>query len=39
MIACNMPPLDGNYMYDMILLACFQEDEMYGYGDVMELAF
>lgn len=39
MISCNMAPLNENYMYDMILLACFQEDEMYNYGDVMELAF
>ncbi len=38
MIACNMAPLDERYIYDMILLACFQEEEMYGYGDVMELA-
>lgn len=37
LIACNMPPLDETYMYDMILLACFQENEMYGYGDVLEL--
>lgn len=39
MIACNMAPLDEDYLYDMILLACFQKDEMYGYGDVMELFF
>lgn len=37
LIACNMAPLDENYIYDMILLACFQEEEMYGYEDVMEL--
>lgn len=38
MIACNMAPLDEKYLFDMILLACFQEDEMYGYEDVLELA-
>lgn len=37
LIACNMAPLDENYIYDMILLACFQEEEMYGYEDVLEL--
>lgn len=37
MIACNMPRLDEKYLFDMILLECFQEDEMYGYGDVLEL--
>lgn len=37
LIACNMAPLDENYVYDMILLACFQEEEMYGYEDVLEL--
>lgn len=38
MIACNMAPLDEKYLFDMILLECFQEDEMYGYEDVLELA-
>lgn len=37
LIACHMAPLDENYVYDMILLACFQEEEMYGYEDVLEL--
>lgn len=37
MIACNMATLDENYVYDMILLACYQEEEMYGYEDVLEL--
>lgn len=37
MIACNMPKVDRTYLFDQILLACFQEDEMYGYGDVLEL--
>ena len=37
MIACNMSPLNEAYMFDMILLACFQKDEMYGYQDVLEL--
>lgn len=37
LIACNMAPLDENYIYDMILLSCFQEEEMYGYEDVLEL--
>lgn len=38
MIACNMAMLDEKYLFDMILLECFQEDEMYGYEDVLELA-
>lgn len=38
MIACNMSPLDEKYLFDMILLECFQEEEMYGYEDVLELA-
>lgn len=37
MIACNMAPLDEKRAFDMILLQCFQEDEMYGYDDVMGL--
>lgn len=37
LIACNMAPLDESYVYDMVLLACFQEEEMYGYEDVLEL--
>lgn len=37
MIACNMAPLDEKRVFDMILLQCFQEDEMYGYDDVMGL--
>lgn len=37
MIACNMPEVDSTYLFDQILLACFQEDEVYGYGDVLEL--
>lgn len=37
MIACNMAPLDEKYVFDMILLECYQQDEMYGYGDVMGL--
>lgn len=37
LIACNMAPLDENYLFDMLLLSCFQEHELYGYEDVLEL--
>ncbi len=36
MIACNMAPLDERYAYDRMLLSYYQEEDMYGYGDVVE---
>ncbi len=37
MIACNMAPLDESYLFDMMLISCYQEEEMYDYGDVVGL--
>ena len=37
--ACNMQPLQDNRELDAVLLACFQEEEMYGYPDVLEALY
>ncbi|MCM1159527.1 MAG: hypothetical protein NC300_12650 [Bacteroidales bacterium] len=37
--ACNMQPLQENRELDAVLLACFQEEEMYGYPDVLEALY
>ena len=37
--ACNMLPLDGRRELDAVLLACYQEDEMYGYPDLLEAMY
>lgn len=37
--ACNMQRLQENRELDAVLLACFQEDEMYGYPDVLEALY
>ncbi len=37
--ACNMQPLQENRELDAVLLACFREDEMYGYQDVLEVLY
>lgn len=34
--ACNMAPLSKERELDAVLLACYQEEEMYGYADVLE---
>lgn len=36
MIACNMAPIDEDYRYDMILMSCFDKEEMYSYMDILE---
>lgn len=37
--ACNMQPLQENRELDSVLLACFGEEEMYGYQDVLEVLY
>ncbi|MGN0368907.1 MAG: hypothetical protein ACI4EK_09015 [Wujia sp.] len=37
--ACNMQRLQENRELDAVLLACFQEEEMYGYPDVLEALY
>ncbi len=37
MAACNMACLSEKYALDSALLACFQQDEMYSYADVLEV--
>lgn len=37
MIGCNMPEISEKYRYDRLLLDCYQEEEMYGYGDIPEM--
>lgn len=34
--ACNMAPVSEERELDTVLLACYQEEEMYGYADVLE---
>lgn len=34
--ACNMAKLSEKYELDSLLLACFQEDEMYSYSEMLE---
>ncbi len=34
--ACNMSPINEDYELDAVLLACFQQEDMYSYSDVME---
>ena len=36
LLACNMEPINSHYLFDAILLACFQKDEMYTYADVLD---
>lgn len=36
LLACNMEPVNSSYLFDAILLACFQKDEMYTYADVLD---
>ncbi len=36
MIACNMAPLNEEYLFDWMLLSCYQKQEMYGNSDLME---
>lgn len=35
MLACNMDTLHEEYLFDAILLACYQEDRMYSYADIL----
>lgn len=35
--ACNMARVSEEYELDAVLLACFQEDEMYSYSEVLEM--
>ena len=37
--ACNMQPLSEERELDTVLIACYQEDEMYGYADVLEALY
>lgn len=37
MLACNMEPLHEEYFFDAVLLACFQEDKMYSYVDILSI--
>ncbi len=37
--ACNMLPLDEKWELDAVLLACYQEEEMYAYPDVLEALY
>ena len=34
--ACNMAPLSEERELDAVLLACYQDEEMYGYAEVLE---
>lgn len=34
LLACNMPALDEAYFYDAVLIACYQDNDMYMYQDV-----
>lgn len=34
--ACNMAKVSEKYELDAVLLACFQEDEMYSYSEILE---
>lgn len=34
--ACNMEVLSGEYRLDQALLACFQDDEMYTYAELLD---
>ena len=36
---CNMQPLSEERELDTVLIACYQEDEMYGYADVLEALY
>lgn len=37
--ACNMAPISEERELDAVLLACYQEEEMYGYVDVLETLY
>lgn len=35
LMMCNMPILDEKYILDRLLVACFDKEEMYSYGDIL----
>ncbi|MBE5937017.1 MAG: hypothetical protein E7265_03195 [Lachnospiraceae bacterium] len=37
--ACNMDLLSNNYELDVALTACYQEDDMYTYQDVLDIVY
>ena len=37
--ACNMAPISEERELDAVLLTCYQEEEMYGYTDVLETLY
>lgn len=39
LVACNMEKVNAEYELDMALLACFQEDDMYQYSDVLDVIY
>ena len=36
--ACNMGRLNQNYELDAVLCACYQQEEMFGYAELLELS-
>ena len=36
--ACNMSRLDPDYELDAVLCACYQQEEMFGYAELLELS-